>query len=380
MISCAIIGTGPAALLAADLLSAQGIIPTIFERRSGPGWKLLVAGSSGLNVTHESNDFASFYTDRQKEMAKCLEKFTPQDWLAHLHGLGMETFLGTSRRYFLKSMKASPLLRAWLKRLDNRGVKIQYKECLVDWIKIPDGFELIFQSGRKEKAATVLFAVGGGSWEDSVSWPNLFSQKNISVSSLTAANAGYHIDVPPSFFANHEGKPIKGVILRTARGEKQGELMITRYGLEGTPVYTMGCPGPATLDLKPDLSAEKLLDRLQAARGTPKQRVQNAAKLSEGALALLSLRPFSDLPSAVHTIKNFPLTLLEPRPLSEAISTRGGLSWDELTDEMELKKVPGIFCAGEMIDWDAPTGGFLLQGCASTAKVAADAILLRLKK
>lgn len=375
-----VIGSGPAALIAADKIAGEGQAVDIFEKRSGPGRKLLIAGSSGLNVSYEAGDLAAFYPERRAEVSACLTRFGKADWLEYLHGLGLETFLGSSRRHFLKSMKASPLVRAWVKRLEGKGVRFHYGEELLDFHAKDGSATACFRSGREEKADALLLALGGGSYEDEAPrWVEMLLAKGVDVKPLAPSNAGFHLEAPPEFFAAAEGKPLKGVVLRTARGEKAGELMITRYGLEGTPVYTVGCRGPATLDLKPDLTEEKLRARLQEARGTPWRRVERAAKLSEGALALaqhLGERGFwESVESAARALKRFPVQFLESRPLGESISSRGGVSWDELTPDLELRKCPHVFCAGEMIDWDAPTGGFLIQTAVATGFVAAEGIL-----
>jgi len=368
-----IVGSGPAALLAADLLSAEGKQVRVFERRAAPGWKLLVAGSSGLNVTHSGEDLSLHYPARAAEMRSCLEIFGREQWLAHLHGLGEETFLGTSRRHFLVNKKASSLLAKWMSRLEARGVAFHFGEELVDF---SSPARAVFASGKTWEGSSLVLALGGPSWEkEAPHWPAAFTRKGLAFTPFAPANAGYELLLAPEFFLAAEGKPVKGVTLTTARGSKQGECMITRYGLEGTPVYSVGCPGVASADLKPDLSLEKLTLRL--AQAPPLRRIA-AAKLSPGAeLLLKALTPpqiHEDPAKLAAALKNLPLPLGNPRPLSESISASGGLSWDEL-EGLELKKFPGVYCIGEMVDWDAPTGGFLLQGCVSMAAAAVQTIL-----
>lgn len=376
-----VIGTGPAALLAADRLLDKGARVSLYEKRPGPGRKLLIAGASGLNVTYDAEDLTPYYREGRDEIATCLRRFGREDWLRYIHELGLETFRGTSRRYFLKAMKASPLLRAWLKRLNEKGAEFHFDHELVDFAT-NHGIEAKFQNGRSAEGDALLLALGGGSYDENLTWPALLRKKGLDVKELRAANVGYHLEASPAFFEKAEGKPLKGIVLRTKLGAKAGELMITRYGLEGTPIYTVGATGEATLDLKPDLEEAKLMERLKEAKGTPWKRLQKTARLSPGALLLAEhLAPpgaWDSVESAARTLKHFPISLKEPRPILEAISTSGGLAFQELTPELELKKYPRVFAAGEMLDWDAPTGGFLIQGSVATGFVAAEGIAKRL--
>lgn len=372
-----IFGTGPAALTCATYLTKAGLRPILFDARPSPGWKLLVAGSSGLNVTYEcpEEDLSAHYSARSEEMGTVLKRFTRAHWLKLLQDLGEEPFVGSSRRWFLKNKTAAQLLKSWTEALTNAGAQFAFEEELVSITTEPLTFH--FKSGRKEQATIALLALGGGSWEkEPPAWPEMLKALGLDVKPLLPANAGFALqNASPEFLARAEGKPIKGLVLSTRRGEKQGELMITKYGLEGTPVYTVGCPGPATFDLKPDLAVEKLTQRIAEARGSVQQRVEHGAKLSEG--AFLFLKEFAPenawaTPATIAAaIKALEVRLGAPRPLSESISARGGLSWDELDENLQLKKIPGLFAAGEMIDWDAPTGGFLIQGSVSMGFVAA---------
>lgn len=381
-----ILGTGPAALTAATFLCKAGLKPILFDSRPAPGWKLLVAGSSGLNVSYEcpEDELPSHYNARQEEMAACLKRFPRAQWLKLLQDLGEEPYVGSSRRWFLRNKTAAQLLQSWTATLENAGAQFHFREELTQITAEPLTFH--FKSGRKESAETALLALGGGSWEkEPPQWLEILKALNLDVKPLLPANAGFSLqNATPEFLARAEGKPIKGLVLSTRRGEKQGELMITKYGLEGTPVYAVGCPGPATFDLKPDLAFEKLAQRIAEGRGSVQQRVENSAKLSEG--ALLFLKEFAP-PEAWATpatiaaaIKGLEVRLGPPRPLSESISARGGLSWDELDENLQLRKIPGLFAAGEMVDWDAPTGGFLIQGAVSMGFVAAAGMASLLKK
>lgn len=379
-----ILGTGPAALVAAHRLTGAGVRVRLFERRPSAAWKLLVAGSSGLNVAYDcaAEKLPSYYPERARELSECFREFGREQWLSLLHSLGEPTYLGSSRRYFLENRTAASLTAKWVNALERTGAVFVFGEEFVDFSRVGDAWELRFRSGRTEKAANVIFALGGASWETvQPAWAEAFARHGLRVTPFAPANAGYSFRAPPEFFAANEGKPLKGLTLTTAKGSRQGELMITHYGLEGTPVYTLGCPGMASVDLKPDLTAEKFAQRLREGRGNVRQRVETRGKLSPGAMALaLALLPASaweTVETAAAALKNMPLELLEPRSLRESISSRGGLSWDELDENLQLRKFPGFFAAGEMVDWDAPTGGFLLTACASMGWKAAGGVLAR---
>lgn len=369
----AIVGTGPAALMAATKLDPRLFEIHLFERRKSPGWKLLVAGSSGLNVTHggEEKELHLFYRNRQKEMKVCLEHFTRSQWLHELESLGEAPYLGSSNRYLIANEKAAALLKRWVHTLEAAGAKFHFEAELegIDFSR----HALLFQGIGKVAFDAILFAMGGPSWEKVPSpWPKLFS--NFEFHPFEPSNAGYSISASPAFFEASHGLPIKGLRLTTSQGSKVGECMITRYGLEGTPIYTVGCPGVATLDLKPDLTEERLASRI----GNKAELFLARSKLSKGAEAMAK----EFLPNVANAspqafaqnLKNLKISLLKPQPLTESISAKGGISWDELDENLMLKKAKGFFCAGEMVDWDAPTGGFLLQGSVSMGAVAANGI------
>ncbi len=306
----------------------------------------------------------------------------PDDDDSVLEDLGEEPYVGSSHRYFLKSKTAASLLKSWTSSLEAAGATFVYGEELVKIEKEP--LALHFASGRIEQPSGCLLALGGGSWEEEPpKWPEMLRALELDVSDLEPANAGFRIRATPEFFVKAEGQPVKGLVLTTAKGEKQGELMITKYGLEGTPIYTVGIVGPATLDLKPDMPVDKLAQRIAAGRGSISQRVEHTAKLSTGAFMLLKeLAPdhcWATPATIAAAIKDLTIELLKPRPLSESISARGGLSWDELDENLQLRKAPGLFVAGEMVDWDAPTGGFLIQASVSMGFVAACGIAGSLK-
>jgi uncharacterized flavoprotein (TIGR03862 family) len=381
----AIVGSGPAGLMAAtETLRSrknQDSEVHLFERRPGLGRKLLIAGSSGLNISHEltPSEFASHYEGFDSRVwTKLFESYGMKEWVEFIEKeLGLETFLGTSNRYFVREMKASGLLKRWTAYLEERGVKIHLQSELNDFESGPDHARLSFLKGTELTPFSIevdqaVFALGGGSWEtETPAWISLLSRKNLKIVPFEPSNVGYEIAWNKKFLLEAEGKPLKKVILKTTRGQKLGEMVVTAYGLEGTPVYFCGTPGVAHLDLKPDLTEAEIFQKLSQTKEnlSPMRRVKHFLALSEAAESLLfhesSADDKSDLKKLIHRLKNLPLELLRPRPLSEAISSRGGVALSELNDNLSLKSYPRIYCVGEMLDWDAPTGGFLIQASIS---------------
>jgi uncharacterized flavoprotein (TIGR03862 family) len=383
----AILGSGPAGLMAAFEAARAGLRVRVFEKRKALGRKLLVAGSSGLNITYECplDEFVRHYSEPRERFEAFLEAFGPAEWRAFIEGeLGIPTFKGTSRRWFVASdgMKASGLLKAWIARLEAMGVRFELGRECVGFRSVGKGkgaqlVELEFADGARERFAAAGFCLGGGSWEPQeqpLRWPRIFRERGIAFREFAPSNVGFQVAWPEALLAEAEGKPIKNVVLRSSRGERSGDLVITRYGIEGTPVYFAGEKGVVYLDLKPDLTEEQVLRKLEFVKEnlSPLRRAKKVLKLGEGALALLyhvpesgGSEPGAGLRGFARRIKRFELELREPQPLAEAISSSGGVSWDELDRSLMLKRFPGVFAAGEMIDWDAPTGGFLIQGCVS---------------
>lgn len=386
----AVIGSGPAGLMCAAAAARNGARVVIFEKKKGPGRKLLIAGSSGLNISydHPLESFDQFYTGPRERLKEILKAFPPTAWLLFLHDLGIGTFRGTSRRYFVEGLKASKLLRAWLTRLGQAGADIRYEHECVDF----ECFEregqacvrLTFANGSTFEATGVCFALGGGSYEENekpLRWPAFFEKKGLRFNEFEPSNVGYVVNWPEALLKEAEGQPLKNVTLTTARGFKQGELVITRYGLEGTPVYYMGTPGAAFVDLLPDMSLDQIRERLAKPlreKLSPVRQIKKQLSLSPAAQALLFHLTSSDdratLERLSALLKALPLQLVEPRPLDEAISSRGGLDWDGVDQNLMLKRFPGVYVAGEMLDWDAPTGGFLIQMCVSQGFVAGQAL------
>ncbi len=378
--SLAVIGSGPAGLMAADQLAQAGYSVTLIEKRKALGWKLYIAGSSGLNISNALplDVFAGHYTGPAKVWQRALQSFSPESWIRFIEEqLGLGTFLGTSGRYFVETMHAAKLLKLWRKRLESLGVSFSLGETLTSLrSQGSGGVELGFASGRREAFDACVLALGGGSYasiEEPVLWPSLFLEHSLSCVPFSPSNTGYTLAWSAGFLAEADGKPLKNIELLTTKGSRRGDLVVTQYGLEGTPIYFLGEPGLAHLDLKPDLSLEEVQKRLQKSKEnlSPLRRAKKYLNLCEASLALLfhesAPEARSDIEALAQQIKSFPLQLQEPRPLAESISSRGGVAWEELDENYMLKRLPHVYCLGEMIDWDAPTGGFLIQGCVSQA-------------
>lgn len=353
----------------------------LLERRASLGRKLLIAGSSGLNITHEHptlEEFAAQYS-QPKKILPLLQAFTPKDWCEWIEkNLEINTFLGTSRRYFIEEKKAARFLKNWEERLRSMGVEIKLQ---TEWRYD----STLSSNGNSNDTELTLLTMGGGSWEDrSLSvYTELRDRMGISIADFESSNCGYQVKWKDAFLAEAEGKPLKSIAFTTSRGTLKGELLITKYGLEGTPVYSLGTTGKAVLDLKPAWTEAQIVERLSNVKENLNlmRRVQKKLGLCDAALALW----FHHAPAGIKTpeeaaqyLKNFEIKLEGPQPLQEAISSRGGVKWSELTHAWALKKFPGIFCAGEMVDWDAPTGGYLLQACVSSSRFVADQIAVKL--
>ncbi len=383
-----IVGSGPAALMAAEVVSATGTSVSLFEKRKGLGRKLLIAGSSGLNITNSLplDEFTRHYSGGPADFWKrVIGGFTPKDWIGFIEkDLGIPTFEGTSGRYFVENMKASLLLQAWKKRLSDRGVEFHLGTECVGFKESGRQIELELADGTKRSFDAVCFALGGGSYEDApVRWPEMFQMRGLKFREFTPSNVGYTVAWKEGFLKEAEGLPLKRILLTSPRGSRQGEMVVTKYGLEGTPVYFVGKKGWVVLDLKPDLSAAEILKKLSSVKEnlSPLRRIKKVLNLDDAALALLfhhgppEVLKSTDLPKVVGMVKEFRLELGDPRPLAEAISSGGGLDLAEIGPDFMLRKIPGVFAAGEMLDWDVPTGGFLIQGCVAMGRAAGQGIL-----
>jgi len=384
-----IVGGGPAGLRAAEIVSAAGQRTVLADHKPSVGRKFLVAGRGGLNLTHSEplENFPSRYNDATGRWSGLLADFSPDDLRAWAKALGIETFVGTSGRVFPESKQAAPLLRRWIARLRERGVSFRTRHELAGFSQEKDGsWSVSFRTVEGEKvvsARAVIFALGGASWPQTGSdgaWVKIFANAGIKITPLQPANCGYEVVWPAGLLAEAEGQPLKNIVVRAGNESVAGELLITKYGIEGGAIYQLGRTLRAmeqpviTIDLKPFFSIEQLVRKVEAAPSQYRlrDRALDAWRLSRAAAALLK----SDEPSCsalelATRAKNYQLVLRGPRPIDEAISTSGGVSWDALDETLMLKAHAGLFCAGEMIDWDAPTGGYLLQGCFSTATRAA---------
>ncbi|MCZ7641948.1 MAG: TIGR03862 family flavoprotein [Pseudorhodoplanes sp.] len=393
----AVIGGGPAGLMAADVLSVRGLKVTLFERMPSPARKLLLAGRGGLNLTH-SEDAARFltrYGAAAVHLKKAVEDFSPIDLRAFSESLGQPTFVGSSGRVFPQAMKASPLLRAWLRRLAGAGVVFALRHCWRGW----DGEgRLVFETPEGTKIVTAdatVLALGGASWPRLGSdggWVAILREAGIHITLLRPANCGFRAAWSAHFAQRFAGAPLKRIALMFEGQSVRGEAIVTREGIEGGAVYALSAPlrdalaqaGEVVLqiNLRPDLSREGLAQRLAAPRG--KQSMANvlrkAAGLSPVAIGLVNeavqgrtgqLSAY-DLAALIKTV---PVRLTATAPIERAISTAGGIAFEELDAHFMLRRRPGIFAAGEMLDWEAPTGGYLLQASFATGAAAARGVL-----
>lgn len=397
--SIAIIGAGPAGLFAAELLAERGARVTIYDRMPNVARKFLLAGRGGLNVSNAEplEKFLEAYGHAREFLAPIIARFTPDELRAWSHALGEETFVGSSGRVFPKSFKASPLLRAWLRRLSSLNVAFELRH---HWVGFGETNALRFSTPDGEttvKADAVLLALGGASWPRlgaDGGWTTILQERGIRIAPLRASNVGVNVPWSTVLIDRFAGTPLKRLTITCGDHVVNGEAMITQHGLEGGAIYALSPEirkaldetGSAhiTLDLRRDLSSDIVLQKLQRPRG--KDSVSNYLRktlaLDPAAIALLRERDATGVdvlpqdPALLAAfIKALPLRITGQQGLDRAISTAGGIALSEVDDALMLKRLSGIFVAGEMLDWDAPTGGYLLQACFATAKAAADGII-----
>jgi uncharacterized flavoprotein (TIGR03862 family) len=387
-VSAAVIGGGPAGLIAAEVLAAEGVAVTVYDQMPSVGRKLLMAGRGGLNLTHSEdiNPFLGRYSTAR--LAPMIEAFPPAALIAWCHGLGQPTFIGSSGRVFPTAMKASPLLRAWLSRLVGLGVTIKPRHRWIGWAA--NGPRLAGPEGDIDAAADVtVLAVGGASWPrlgSDGAWTACLAEQ---IAPLRPANCGFTVAWSAIFRDRFAGHPLKRIGLRFNGQTARGEAMLTATGIEGGAVYALSAPlrdaiaadGGAMLhvDLRPDVDRAALADRLaEPRRGQSLPNwLRKQAGLSPEAIGLVqeTLHRDAQPSDLAELIKALPLPLTGTSGLARAISSAGGLRWDALDQRLMLHAHPGVFAAGEMLDWEAPTGGYLLQACFSTGVAAAKGAL-----
>jgi uncharacterized flavoprotein (TIGR03862 family) len=391
----AIIGGGPAGLAAAEVLSLAGHAVTVYDAMPTVGRKFLLAGKSGLNITH-SEDFLRFagrFGKASQRLLPALADFTPGDIRAWAAGLGTETFVGSSGRVFPTVMKASPLLRAWLARLETQGVQILRRHRWSGFagdalaFDTPDGAKLV-------RPDAVLLALGGASWPrlgSDAAWLPWLRERGVTVHPFQPANCGFDVGWSEAFRTRFAGAPMKSVTATSDAGTVQGEFVISRHGIEGSLVYghaanlrdRLAKTGKAemTVDLMPGRSAERLARDLgrQDAKASFSNRLRKGAGLEGVKAALLrelgTAEDLADPARLARRIKALPIPLLRPRPIAEAISSAGGIAWADVDERYMLASLPGTFVAGEMLDWEAPTGGYLLTACLATGRASAKGMI-----
>lgn len=380
-----VIGAGPAGLMAAEALADAGHAVLVAEAKPSPARKLLMAGKSGLNVTKDEApaDFAARYYEATW-LQPMLERFGPAEVRAFCEGLGQPVFTGSSGRVFPVAMKGSPLLRAWLARLAGKGVTLKTRWRWTGF----DGDALAFDTPEGAKVLTpavAVLALGGASWPrlgSDAAWVPWLRDKGVGIADFAPANMGFRMDWS-AHMAKHLGQPIKGACLLAGDRQERGEFVLSERGLEGGGIYTVShdlrLGAPLALDLFPDLTLDALRDRL--ARQKPGDSAANRLRklgLSPAAVALVMemARPLPADPAPL--LKRLPIRHAGPRPIEEAISSAGGITRDSLTEDLELRALPGVFAAGEMLDWEAPTGGYLLTASWATGLHAGQAAARRL--
>ncbi len=395
----AIVGGGPAGLIAAETLAKAGASVTVYDRKPSVGRKFLMAGRGGLNLTHSEplEVFLGRYYEAERFMKPLVHAFTPEDLRQWCEGLGQETFVGSSGRVFPKAMKASPLLRAWLSRLNDLGVEFRLQRTWRGWGEDASlAFELSDGTYETDKPDATLLALGGASWPSLGSdggWLQLLHASGVDMTPLRPANCGFESPWS-SYISKHAGTPLKNISLSIGQHSTPGEMIITEKGIEGGAVYALSArirdeilhAGKAvvTIDLRPNQTLDDLTQKLSRVRGRQSFSTY-IQKLGFNALQIALMREanmgVNDMFPAelASLIKAIPVTLTAPFPIDRAISTAGGIRLSALTTRFMLKNIPGVYVAGEMLDWEAPTGGYLLQGCFATGIAAARGILQNLR-
>ena len=373
MLDALVIGAGPAGLMAAEELAKAGRRVVICEGKSSPARKFLMAGKSGLNVTKAQALPAFIAAYQSPHMAPFLAEFGPEAVMDWCNQLGADVFTGSSGRVFPKAMKASPLVRAWMARLAGMGVELRSRWR---WVGFDDGFAFDTPQGRTvlHPAVTVL-ALGGASWARlgaDAAWVPWLAEKGVRITPFQPANMGFHVDWSPHM-AKVFGQAVKGAALCVNKRRERGEFIISSKGVEGGGIYAVSRDlrqGAALqLDLMPDVSVDEVAQRLSAMRSS-ETLVNRLRKLGLSAPALALVMEFGRALSPLQAVKALPIPLGLPRPMDEAISVAGGVSFASVTPDLELRALPKTFVCGEMLDWEAPTGGYLLTGCWASGRWA----------
>ncbi len=392
----AVIGGGPAGLMAAETAVAGGAQVTLYDATPSVGRKFLLAGKGGLNLTHsESLDrVLSRYGARRSPLAPMVSSFGPDAVRRWARDLGVDTFVGTSGRVFPSDLKSAPLLRAWVRRLRQAGVRMSVRHRWVGWTERGD-LKFLTPDGPQAVACdAVILALGGGSWPklgSDAAWVPVLSARQVPIRPLVPANCGFDVEWSEHFRTKYAGRPVKtvGVVVKTVDGtvlHHQGDFVITETGVEGGVIYMVSAPvrdvifakGIATirLDLSPDRDAARLIKDLSHPRGkrtmaTHLERRAGITGVKAGLLReIVPKQDFANPGRVGSAIKSLPIRVHAARPLEEAISTAGGVSFKALDPRLMIRSIPGVFCAGEMLDWEAPTGGYLLTACLATGRTA----------
>jgi len=399
----AVIGGGPAGLMAAEVLAMGGVEVDLYDAMPSVGRKFLMAGKGGMNLTHSepAETFLSRYGERRAHIEPLLTPFDATALRAWVHDLGVETFIGSSGRVFPTDMKAAPMLRAWLHRLRESGVHFHMRHKWIGW----ENRTLRFSAPEGEvnvKADAVVLALGGASWPrlgSDASWTG-FLEAHAEIAPFKPSNCGFDIDWSEHFSGRFAGEPLKSVAIGLPREDggvdwRVGECLLTSTGIEGSLIYAVSArirdrlaDGHATflLDLAPGLTPERVHDEVTHPRGarSMSSHLQSRLKLTGAKAGLLreclSREDFADTTRLAQRIKALPLTVMRPRPIAEAISSAGGVTFESLDSRLMLRALPSVFCAGEMLDWEAPTGGYLLTACFASGVVAGEGALAFLDK
>jgi uncharacterized flavoprotein (TIGR03862 family) len=404
-IDVAVIGAGPAGLMAAEVLSAAGWHVDVYDAMPSVGRKFLMAGKGGMNLTHSepAAPFVARYGKRANAVAHWLRRFSADDVRSWAHRLGIDTFVGTSGRVFPVDMKAAPLLRAWLTRLRASGVRLHVRHRWLGWqtqtqtqtqaVAGPHDLRFATPNGeRRVRARAVVLTLGGASWPQLGSdgaWVPSLRDHGVDVAPLIPANAGFEADWTPHLRERFAGHPVKSVTMTLPDGTtRQGEFVISTHGIEGSLVYALCAPirdairangsTQVYLDLLPDWLAARVAEEVARPRGSRSMASHLQSRLGIVGVKAALLREclpretFNDPAALAAGIKRLPLTLLRTRPIAEVISSAGGVALEALDSQLMVKALPGVFCAGEMLDWEAPTGGYLLTACFASACVAGD--------